>query len=79
MRLLDVAGLAGVGALLVGYALTVTGRAAVDRPPALLINLAGSLLILASLRGAFNLSAAVIEIAWAGIALIGLVRHARRR
>ena len=29
--------------------------------------------------GAFNLSAAVIEAAWAALPLAGLVRHARRR
>ena len=81
MRLLDVAGLAGVALLLVGYAATVSGRAVATRPPALLLNLTGSLLILASLPGAFNLSAAVIETAWALVALAGLVRHVftRRR
>ena len=79
LRLLDGAGLAGVALLLVGYALTVSGRIEATRPPALLANLVGSLLILASLWGAFNLPSATIEIAWAAIAAIGLVRHGRRR
>ena len=79
VRWLDAAGLAGVALLLVGYALTVSGRAEARRPPALLLNLVGSLSILVSLKGAFNLSAAVIEVAWAGIAMAGLVRWRVRR
>ena len=78
VRALDLIGLAGVVLLLAGYALTVSGRLVATRPPALLLNLVGSLLILASLWGAFNVSAATIEVAWAGIAAIGLVRYARR-
>ncbi|MGI4730962.1 MAG: CBU_0592 family membrane protein [Janthinobacterium lividum] len=79
LRLLDGVGLVGVALLLAGYALTVSGRVEATRPPALLLNLVGSLMILASLWGAFNLSSAAIEIAWAAIAGIGLARHARRR
>ena len=71
---LDAIGLAGVVAMLIAYALTVAGRLDPLRPPALLMNLFGSLAVLLSLTGAFNLSAAVIETAWALIALIGLAR-----
>lgn len=74
--LLDVAGLFGVFLLLVAYGLTVANRLDPLRPPALLLNLFGALGILVSLWGAFNLSALVIETAWALIAIGGLIRHA---
>lgn len=77
--LLDAIGLVGVGLLLVAYGLTVGGKLDPLRPAALLLNLAGALGILVSLWGAFNLSALVIETAWALIALTGLVRWAVRR
>ena len=77
--LLDLVGLIGVGLLLVAYGLTVVGRLDPLRPAALLLNLFGALGILLSLWGAFNLSALVIETAWALIALAGLVRWAVRR
>lgn len=75
---LDAAGLVGVVMMLVAYALTIAGRLDAMRAPALLLNLIGSVLVLASLYGAFNLSSAAIEAAWAIIALGGLVRLARR-
>ena len=43
------------------------------------INLAGSLLILASLYTAWNFPSAVIEVIWAAISLYGLSRQLRRR
>lgn len=76
---LDAIGLAGVLAILLAYALTVAGRLDPLRPPALLLNLFGALAILASLYGAFNLSAVVMEAAWALVALAGLMRGAARR
>ena len=76
---LDAIGLAGVLAILVAYALTVAQRLDPLRPPALLLNLCGALGILVSLSGAFNLSAAVMEAAWALVSLTGLARHALRR
>ena len=76
---LDAAGLVGVVMMLVAYALTIAGRLNAMRAPALTLNLIGSVLVLVSLYGAFNLSSAVIEAAWAVIALGGLVRLARRR
>ena len=72
--LLDAIGLVGVGLMLVAYGLTIARRLDPVRPPALLMNLVGSLGVLASLFTAFNLSAAVIETAWALIAAGGLIR-----
>lgn len=71
---LDAIGLAGVVLLLIAYGLTVSGKLDPLRPAALLLNLFGALGILASLWGAFNLSALVIETAWTLIALAGLAR-----
>ena len=71
----DAAGLVGVVVLLIAYGLTVAGRIDAQGVPALLGNLVGALLILLSLLNDFNLSAAVIESAWALIALAGLVRR----
>ena len=76
---LDAIGLAGVLLLLIAYGLTVGGRIDPLRPPALLLNLFGALGILVSLLGAFNVSALVIETAWALIAIAGLVRWAMKR
>ncbi len=51
------------------------------RPAALLMNLAGALLVLVSLYNRFNLAAFVMEAAWALVALYGLLRltFTRRR
>lgn len=75
----DLIGLGGVVVLLAAYGLTVADRIDARRPAALALNFAGASLILVSLWQDFNLSAAVIEGAWAVIALLGLLRHAVRR
>jgi hypothetical protein len=79
MRLPDILGLVGVGLILVAYAGAQVGRLAPTRAPALLMNLVGASLILISLVGAFNLSAALMEGAWALVALYGLARLALGR
>lgn len=76
---LDAIGLVGVVLMLVAYALTIARRLDPVRPPALLLNLVGSVGVLVSLWGAFNLSAAVIETAWALIAGGGMIRWAVTR
>ncbi|WP_174279772.1 CBU_0592 family membrane protein [Sphingomonas bacterium] len=76
---LDAIGLVGVAMMLVAYGLAIARRLDPVRPPALLLNLVGSLGVLVSLFGAFNWSAAVIESAWALIAAGGLLRWAARR
>lgn len=79
LSVFDVIGLAGVLLQLVTYGFTVAGRFSAAAPPALLANLTGSCLVLISLSRDFNLSAAVIEAAWALIALGGLARWAQVR
>ena len=74
MSLFDIAGLIGVAAILVGYALATTGRLDPKGAPSLAVNFVGAGLILLSLTRAFNLSAAIVEGAWALIALVGLIR-----
>lgn len=76
----DVAGLLGVFAILVAYAGAALGKLDPERPAALLCNFAGACLILWSLlTDDFNLSATVMEAAWALVAVAGLVRWALRR
>lgn len=80
MNLTDVAGLIGVVLILLAYAGAALGKLHPERPFALSCNLAGACLILWSLlAGDFNLSATVMEAAWALVALVGLVRWALRR
>ena len=75
----DLVGLIGVLFILLAYAAAALGRRDPTRPPALTLNLVGAGLILFSLAYAPNLSAIVMEAAWALIALIGLIRVAVRR
>lgn len=72
----DLLGVVGVLLILTAYAGATTGRLDPKRPIALLLNLAGALLILWSLSFEFNLSAVLMEAAWALVALFGLVRLA---
>jgi len=44
-----------------------------------LANLVGAVLLLASLWVHFNLAAFVLEVAWAGIALLGIIAAVRAR
>ena len=74
MGLPDAAGLIGVLLILVAYAGAQVGRLEPRRPPALLMNLVGAGLIILSLMFRFNLSAFLMEAAWALVALYGLVR-----
>ena len=79
MTTCDAVGLVGTALILGTYALTVAGRADPKRAPALAGNCLGAALILVSLWADWNLSAAIVEGAWAAIALVGLVRLALRR
>ena len=79
MSLADVAGLAGVLLILLAYAGAQTGRLEPRAAPALVMNLAGASMIMASLAERFNLAAFLMEAAWALVALFGLVRLAMKR
>jgi hypothetical protein len=74
MTLPDLAGLIGVLLMLSAYALGQLGRLRIDTIPALLMNLTGAVLVMVSLFYKFNLSAFLMEAAWAVVALFGLVR-----
>ena len=74
MSLPDAAGLLGVLLILAAYAGAQLGRLEPRRAPALLMNLVGAGLIILSLRFRFNLSAFLMEAAWALVALYGLIR-----
>ena len=75
----DAAGLVGVLLILVAYAGAQLGRLEPRRAPALLMNLAGAGLIIWSLTFRFNLSAFLMEAAWALVALYGLIRLVIRK
>jgi hypothetical protein len=79
MTAFDVLGLVGVALILIGYAAATIGRLHPKGAPSLAINFVGASLILLSLTRSFNLSAAIVEGAWAFIALVGLIRLGLRR
>jgi hypothetical protein len=79
LSLLDLAGLVGVLLILITYAGAQFRKLDPTAAPALVMNFVGASLILASLAQRFNLSAALMEGAWALIALFGLVRLLLRR
>lgn len=74
MSLPDALGVIGVLLILIAYAGAQVGRLEPRLAPALLLNLVGACLILGSLAFKFNLSAVLMEGAWALVALYGLVR-----
>ncbi|HSC60298.1 MAG TPA: hypothetical protein VLC29_03630 [Rhizomicrobium sp.] len=71
------AGFAGALLVVVAYLANQMGRLPSDdwRFPG--ANLAGSVLILASLYSAWNFPSAVIELFWAAISIYGLIRGRR--
>ena len=79
MNLSDLAGLVGVGLMLAAYGAAQLRRLDPLKAPALVLNFIGAGLVLVSLTRAFNLPAAIVEGAWALIALLGLIRIALRR
>ena len=79
MTLLDLGGIVGVGLVLLAYAGIHFDWFDPKRAQALLMNLIGSALILASMVNAFNLPAFLMEAAWAAMAAFGLVKLALRR
>ena len=76
---LDAGGIVGVALVLLAYAGIHFDWFDPKRAPALLMNLIGSALILLSMTHAFNLSAFLMEAAWAAMAAYGLLRRAFHR
>ncbi|HZK99186.1 MAG TPA: hypothetical protein VFC47_04750 [Caulobacteraceae bacterium] len=77
--LTDAAGLVGVALMLGAYAGAQIHRLDATRAPSLALNLAGACLVMISLTHDFNLSAFLMEAAWAAVAAWGLVRVALSR
>jgi hypothetical protein len=77
--LLNIGGIAGVSMVLLAYAGIHFDWFDPKKTPALLLNLFGSGLILLSMVRAFNLSAFLMEAAWAAMAAFGLVKLLARR
>ncbi len=75
----DVVGSIGVAVVLAAYFLLQLERMSATRPPYLIANGLGALLILVSLANDFNLSAFLIEVAWLLISAYGLMRYLNRR
>lgn len=75
----DIAGLLGVALMLLAYAAAAMGKLDPTRAAALWANLVGAALVLYSLTNAWNVSSFVLELVWAGVAAIGLVRLALKR
>ncbi len=77
--LLNIGGVLGVVLVLIAYAGIHFDWYDPKKAPALLMNLFGSALILLSMVRAFNLSAFLMEAAWAAMAAYGLAKLALRR
>ena len=75
----DTAGLLGVVTMLLAYAGAQTRRLDPVKAPSLLMNLSGACLVMYSLTRNFNLSAFLMEAAWAAVAALGLIRLVLKR
>ncbi len=71
--LADIVGLVGSGLMVIAYAYSNIAKA-MNFWTFNLLNLVGSLLLIASLMVHFNLASMLLEIVWAGIAAISLLR-----
>ena len=72
-------GLAGMVIFLVVYGLLQAGRLSPHSLPYSAFNLIGAVLILASLAHDWNLSAFLLEAAWALISVAGIVNYYRKK
>lgn len=75
----DALGLIGAALFVIAFAGMQLEKLDPHKPPALLMNLAGAVLILISLVHDFNLGSFVLETIWGLIAAFGLVRYFVRR
>jgi hypothetical protein len=74
----DIIGLCGSTLFIGGFAYANVSPS-MDKVLFNVLNLIGAILLLVSLSVHFNLAAVVLEVAWAGIALMGLVGALRAR
>lgn len=79
MNLPDLAGLIGVGLILIAFAGVQLEKLEPREAPALVMNFVGAALVLLSLAYAFNLAAVIMETIWCLVAAYGLVKLAVRR
>lgn len=75
----DFIGITGVTLLLAAFFQLQRGKLAADSFPYLWLNLLGAVGILVSLIHAWNLSAFVIETAWAFISLYGIIKAWKKK
>lgn len=73
-ELLTFAGFIGMGCVLLAYYMVNSGKWSSRSKAFHMTNLAGALLIIASLLQSWNLPIFVLECAWAAIALYGLYK-----
>ena len=74
----DLVGMVGSALMVIAYAYSNLA-ARIDFLAFNLLNLVGSLLLIASLTVHFNMASMALEIVWAGIALLGLAKFALKR
>lgn len=75
----DIIGLIGAALFVVAYGGVQIEKLDPHKPPALLMNLIGAILIVWSLAYAFNLAAFLLETVWGLVSVYGLVKWALRR
>lgn len=81
LGLFDLFGVAGAALYVCNYTLLVTRRTSADRPGYFVLNLLAAILLLISLTQAFNLGAALIQVFFCVMSLVGVVSrvHPLRR
>ena len=79
LDLYDILGLTGAALFLAAFGGVQLEKLNPHRPPALLMNLTGAILILVSLAHDFNLAAFFLESVWGLISIYGLIKWAVRR
>jgi len=75
----DLAGMIGVIAILIAYALLQAGRLRGDALTYQLMNALGAFALIISLLYAFNLAAFVMETAWLAVSIYGIARGRGKR
>ena len=79
MNIPNLVGLAGVILILIAYFLLVMDKIDSHTYLYTILNLVGSLMIMYSLLYAWNLSAFVMELAWAAVSLYGICKVIKKK